>query len=198
MPNVTDDHLPDVAGDGPADSRSQSIACTVLAAQVTGAHGVSGNVRLKLIGGNASVAEEALRNAPTISAQRDGVFERELVLTTLKKQVQPKGGWIARFKGVTDRLEAEELYGCNLLVAEQSLPSLPDGEFYVDQLLGCAVVTHAGRPLGDLADILNAPAHDVYVTSTGAMIPAVSAHVMSVNVETRTIVVADMPGLLDS
>jgi 16S rRNA processing protein RimM len=199
MPDVTNHDVPAAAAVAPGDGAALPGANNVLAAQVTGAHGVSGNVRLRLVGANSSVAAEALRNATSILAQRDdGVFQKQLDLISLKKQVQPKGGWIARFKGVTDRPRAEELYGCSLLVTEQALPRLPDGEYYVDQLVGCGVVTDAGRSLGDLVEILNAPAHDVYVTSAGAMIPAVAAFVRSVSVDTRTIVVADVPGLLDS
>jgi len=177
----------------------RDLDCTILAAQVTGAHGVSGNVRLRLIGGNSEVSADALRHAAKVQALReqDG-FVRRLELLSLRKQVQPKGGWIARFKDVTDRPAAESLFGCQLLVPETSLPKLPEGEFYVDQLLGLAIVTDTGRSLGNLTEVLSGPANDVYVTSAGAMIPAVSAFILSVDLDAARIVVTDVPGLLDA
>src|SRR5580692_6470693 len=113
MPDVTDDRMSPETGTAELDSGAPPVLGTVLAAQVTGAHGVSGNVRLRLIGANGAVAAEALRNAANIMARRDDDgFVKQLELTSLKKQLQAKGGWIARFKGVTNRPSAEELYGC--------------------------------------------------------------------------------------
>lgn len=171
----------------------------VLAAQVAGAHGVSGNVRLRMIGANPSVSADALGRASTLLAERaDDGYRRTLALTSLRKSAQPKGGWIARFKGITDRDGAEQLNGCGLLVSETSLPALPDGEYYVDDLIGIQVETNAGRKLGELVEVLNTPANDVYVTSAGAMIPAVAAFVLSIDVADRRMVVTDVPGLLET
>lgn len=170
----------------------------ILAAQVAGAHGVSGNVRVRLVGVNPEVSAEALRNARTVAARRDDGTERPLTLTSLRKQTQAKGAWIATFKEIPDRTAAEEYFGFSLYVPEASLPQLPEGEFYVDQLLGVAVETDKGRALGDLVEILNTPANDVYVTSLGAMVPAVASFVKSVDIAARRIVVTDVPGLLDT
>ncbi|MGO8671719.1 MAG: ribosome maturation factor RimM [Capsulimonadaceae bacterium] len=170
---------------------------TVVAARITGAHGVSGNVRLRLIGTNPEVSASAIRSATRVLAVDDDGSSRIITVTSLRKQPQPKGSWIARFQGVAGRDDAEALFGMRLMVPESCLPSLPEGEYYVDQLLGMSVRTEDGRPLGELTDVLNSPANDVYVTSTGVMIPAVAAFVQSVDVERRTITVVDMAGLLD-
>ena len=92
--------------------------------------------------------------------------QRDLTLAALRKQ--PKGGWIARFKEITDRNGAEALHGCSVMIKEAERAPLPEGEYYVDQLLGLDVVTDTGRSLGKLTDVLNTPAHDVYVTDDGA------------------------------
>ena len=170
----------------------------ILAAQITGAHGVSGNVRVRLIGSNAEVSAEALRNTRVLTARKDDGTERTLTLSSLRKQVQAKGAWIASFKEISDRVEAEVLYSFSLYVPETALPALPEGEYYVDQLLGMAVVTDTDKPLGDLTEILHSPANDVYVTSSGVMVPAVAAFIKSVDTVARRIVVIEMPGLLDA
>ena len=57
------------------------------------------------------------------------------------------------------------------------------------------MLTDAGRDLGKLTDVLNTPAHDVYVTGSGAMIPAAGDYVVRVDLENGQIVVRDVPGL---
>ena len=169
---------------------------TILAAQITGAHGVSGNVRVRLIGANHEVSANALTNAPSVMAVReDPPVNRMLTLTSLRKQSDVKGAWIARFKELSDRSTAEEMYGCTLMVPEASLPKLPEGEYYVDELLGLSVVTDTDRELGELVEVLHTPANDVYVTSSGTMIPAVAAFIKSIDLGERRILVADVPGL---
>jgi 16S rRNA processing protein RimM len=175
-----------------------SEAYSVLAAQVSGAHGVSGNVKLRLISTNHAVSVDALQPGRLIKARHnDSGVERDLTLQSVRKQVQPKGAWIARFKGINDRSQAEELFGSSLYIKENERPELPDGEFYVDQLIGMEVVTDTTKPLGKLVDVLNTPANDVYVTTSGVMVPAVSEFVISIELATQIITVKDAPGLLD-
>jgi 16S rRNA processing protein RimM len=183
------------------DSGSQTDEYSVLAAEVAGAHGVSGSLRLRLIGASSQeassdAAARSLKVGRTVRLQRtaDG-FHRDLTLTGLRRQ--PKGVWIGHFKEVTDRSGAEAFHGCSVLIRESERAALPHDEFYVDQLLGVDVVTDAGRALGQLSDVLTTPAHDVYVTDRGAMIPVAGDFVVSISLEDRKIVVRDVPGLLD-
>jgi 16S rRNA processing protein RimM len=170
----------------------------VLVAEVTGAHGVGGNVRLRLIANNSQVAIKALESAPAITARsEDGAKERSLTLKSIRQLMHVKGCWTAHFKEVTDRNEAETLYRCGLYVQETDRPELESGEYYVDDLIGMKVVTDNGHDLGTLSEVLNTPANDVYVTSRSVMFPAVSAFLIGVDVAARTITVRDVPGLRD-
>ena len=169
---------------------------TVLAAQVTGAHGVSGNLRVKLAGGSSEEAARSLPAGRTVRARRQSDnLERLLTLLSLRRQAQPKGAWIAHFKEVSDRTGAESLVGCDLLIREEERPVLPAGEYYVDQLIGLAVVGDTGRALGRLTDVLAMPSHDVYVTDADALIPAVPEYVLSVDLDAGQMTVHDVPGL---
>jgi 16S rRNA processing protein RimM len=174
---------------------------SVLAAEVAGAHGVSGSLRLRLVGASSQeassdAAARSLKVGRTVRLLRssDG-FHQDLTLTGLRRQ--PKGVWIAHFQEVTDRSGAEAFHGCAVLIRESERALLPDGEYYVDQLVGLDVLTDAGRSLGKLSDVLTTPAHDVYVTDAGAMIPAAGDFVVSVSLDDRRIIVRDVPGLLD-
>jgi len=122
-------------------------------------------------------------------------FQSDLTLLAMRRQ--PKGFWIARFKNVTDRNGAEALLGCSVLIKEDERAALPEGEYYVDQLLGLDVVADTGKSFGVLTDVLTSPAHDVYVTSLGAMIPVASDYIIDIELDARKITVRDVPGLID-
>lgn len=174
---------------------------TVLAAEVAGAHGVSGSLRLRLIGASdadstSDAAARSLKIGRVVRLTRasDG-FQTDLTLIGMRKQ--PKGFWIARFKDVTDRNGAEAMLGCSVLIKENERVELPEGEYYVDQLLGLDVVADTGRSFGKLSDVLSSPAHDVYVTDGGAMIPVAGDYIIDIDLKARKIVVRDVPGLID-
>ncbi len=76
-------------------------------------------------------------------------------------------------------------------VKASELPELPEGEYYHHQLLGLAVVDEAGQPLGELTDILETGANDVYVVKASdgkeLLLPAVEDVILDVNLEKHEI-----------
>ena len=183
------------------DSVLQTDDYSVIAAEVAGAHGVSGSLRLRLIGSSSheassDAAARSLKVGRPVRLLRGGDgFQKDLTLTGLRRQ--PKGVWIGHFKEVTDRTGAEAFIGCSVLIRESERAPLPDGEYYVDQLVGIDVVTDIGRSLGKLSDVLVTPAHDVYVTDAGAMIPVAGDFIIGVSLDDHKIIVRDVPGLID-
>ena len=120
----------------------------VTLAAVTGAHGVTGEVRLKLFGeGVAALKCHRAFNGGT--------------LTPLKLRDDGKGGAVARFAEVADRTAAEALRGTPLTVLRSALPPLGDGEYYHADLIGLPVVSSDGEPLGICAAVENFGAGDV-------------------------------------
>ncbi len=121
-------------------------------AAVTGAHGVAGEVRLKLLGDGV----EALKAHKTFNAGEGGG-----TLTPTKIRSDNKGGAIARFAEVPDRTAAEALRGTLLTVPRAALPPLAEGEFYHADLIGLPVVTTEGTPIGSVAAVANYGATDI-------------------------------------
>lgn len=120
----------------------------VTLAAIAGAHGVTGEVRLKLFGeGVAALSRHERFN--------DGA------LTLIKVRDDGKGGAIARFAESTSRADAERLRGTALSVPREALPPLGEGEFYHADLLGLAVVTDAGDTVGSVLAIENYGATDI-------------------------------------
>ena len=117
-------------------------------AAITGAHGVAGEVRLKLLG-------DGLESLKSHRHYNDGA------LTLQKIRSDNKGGAIARFAGIDNRTAAEKLRGTTLSVSRNDLPPLEDGEFYHSDLIGLAVVTDSGEPVGEVRAIENFGATDI-------------------------------------
>ncbi len=64
-----------------------------------------------------------------------------------------KGGLLVFFDGIATRDDAESLRGATLWIERSALPPLPDGEAYVEDLLGRSVVLTDGTPAGILHHI---------------------------------------------
>ncbi len=120
----------------------------VTLAAITGAHGVTGEVRLKLFG-------DGLDGVKAHRAFNDDALQLE------KLRDDGKGGAIARFAGVNDRNAAEDLRGTLLTVGRGTLPALEDGEFYLADLLGLPVLSDAGEPVGTVVAVENFGATDI-------------------------------------
>lgn len=117
-------------------------------AAVAGAHGVTGEVRLKLFGeGVAALKRYRAFNDST--------------LTLGKLRDDGKGGAIARFEEVTDRTAAESLRGTVLTVPRSAMPELGEGEYYHADLIGLPAVSSEGEALGIIVAIENFGAGDV-------------------------------------
>ena len=120
----------------------------VTLAVIIGAHGVTGEVRLKLFG--AGVAE-----LKRFKAFNGGA------LTPEKLRDDGKGGAVARFAQVTDRTAAEALRGTTLTVPRDQLPALAESEYYHADLLGLPAVSTEGEDLGVCVGVENFGAGDV-------------------------------------
>jgi len=107
----------------------------VTLAVIIGAHGVAGEVRLKLFAEGVA----ALKRYRAFS---------DSSLTVEKLKDDGKGGAIARFAEVTDRTAAEKLRGVALTVPRSALPPLGEGEYYHTDLLGLPAVSTTGQALG--------------------------------------------------
>ena len=56
-------------------------------------------------------------------------------------------------KGIADRNAAELLRGKEIEVARSDMPALPEGRYYIADLIGCTVVNERGDILGTVTDV---------------------------------------------
>ena len=118
-------------------------------AAIAGAHGVRGELRLKLFADGI----ETLKKQKALFVGDD---ERRL----LSIRANAKGA-IARLEGCDSREAAEALRGTLVEIDRDALPPLEDGEYYLDDLLGLSVVDETGTPVGRVVAVENYGASDV-------------------------------------
>lgn len=117
-------------------------------AAVAGAHGVKGEVRLKLF----SDSIESLSAHDKLYV--GGVKRRLLVIRDAKAPV-------ARFEGIADRSAAEALRGSLIEIDRAALPPLAEGEYYHADLIGHAAVDGQGAQVGTVVAVENYGAGDL-------------------------------------
>ncbi|UZK69831.1 ribosome maturation factor RimM [Sphingomonas sp. S1-29] len=116
----------------------------VTLAVVTGAHGIGGEVRLKVFAEDLAPHKSFNDGALTVKALR----------------IVPAGA-IVRFAEVADRNAAEAMRGTELTVPRSALPPLAEGEYYHVDLIGLPVVSTDGDAVGRVVAIDNFGAGDV-------------------------------------
>lgn len=130
-------------------------------AVIIGAHGVAGEVRLKLFCDSL----DSLKSHKTFNG---GAL-------TLKSVKPHKMGAIARIAEITDRNGAEAARGTELTVPRSALPELDEDEFYHIDIIGLRCVSDAGDELGKIFAIYEFGAGDVIeierVNGTKFMVP---------------------------
>lgn len=126
-----------------------TIDPTVTLAVIIGAHGVAGDVRLKLFGEGA----ETLKSYKSFDASG-----RTLTLKSLRPG--PNGA-VARFAEIADRSAAEALRGTELTVPRSALPPLGEGEYYHVDLIGLPCLSSEGEELGHIVAVENFGAGDI-------------------------------------
>ena len=118
-------------------------------AAVAGAHGVKGEVRLKLFSDSAaSLASH--RNVYVGGVQRRLLNVRDGGKTA-----------VARFEDVPDRSAADALRGQLVEVDRSTLPPLEEGEYYHADLIGLPCVDRDGQPVGIIVAVENFGAGDL-------------------------------------
>ena len=118
-------------------------------AAVAGAHGIKGELRLKLF----SDSVESLSRHETVYV--GGAKRRLLAVRDGGKTA------VVRLEGVLDRSRAEALRGSLVEVDRTALPALEEGEYYHADLIGLAAVDGSGNEVGTVAAVENYGAGDL-------------------------------------
>lgn len=119
--------------------------------RVAGAFGVRGDVRI-----TSYTADPG-----SLIGYRDLKREDGSPALTLLSGRPAKGGLVVRAREVETREQAEALRGLRLYIPRDILPEPEEDEFYVTDLIGLAVETPQGAPLGRVKDVRDFGAGDL-------------------------------------
>ena len=103
-------------------------------------------------------------------------------------------GLVVKLRGIDNRTIADLYRGRYLEVSEAAARPLAEGRFYHRQVVGLTVLTSSGMQLGTIAEVLERPANDVWVSREGVvehLIPATRDAVVEVDIAGGRVVVAD-------
>lgn len=160
------------------------------AGRVTGVFGLRGELKIA----PSRIGEDALAAGIDVRAMLADGTSRALRVRALRLH---QGRPLLAFEGIDDANAAQALAGATLFV-DRAIVAMGEGEYFDDDLVGCALVDVAGTVLGEVVAVEHYPAQDVLLVGPRrAMVPLVRAFVRGVDVGARRITV-DLPaGLLD-
>lgn len=107
-----------------------------------------------------------------------------------------KGSVISKLSGI-DHINAAMSLKNKVVYIDRADVTLPEGEFFIQDILGAAVVLEDDSPLGTLADVMELPSGNVYVVKgeREILIPAVPAFVLHTDVAAGKIKVRLIEGM---
>ncbi len=157
--------------------------------QVVNTHGIRGEIKI-----------QPWCDDPVIFDELEYIYldgeKYKVVKTRFHKNCE-----IVAVEGINNINEAELLRNKIVTVPREALGELPEGTYYVADLLGLEVRTNDGKVLGVIDDVIKTGSNDVYqVKRKGlkdALIPVVDDVVNEVNIDDGYVIVTLMKGLID-
>jgi 16S rRNA processing protein RimM len=149
--------------------------------RIVGTHGLRGEVKILPL---TDFPERLIAYRHVLLRWPDGKQEEhEIVAARPHKNVL-----LARFTGLDHINQVERLRDAEVWVRQEQLAPLPEGHFYVHDIVGMRVVTADGESLGTVTEVIRSPANDVYVAGK-LMIPATRDAVERIDGGKREIVI---------
>lgn len=106
---------------------------------------------------------------------------------------------ILKFKGIDNINDIEKYKGKDLLIDRKDAVACEENEFFICDLIDCAVFTEEGEELGVLTEVLQTGANDVYVVKAAdgkeILVPYIEECVKSIDVEEKKVIVHLLEGM---
>ncbi len=107
---------------------------------------------------------------------------------------------VVKFTSIDSRGDAAKLLDKIVYVDENKRIELPEGYYFIHDIIGMKVYTIDDSYVGKVQDVLQLPAHNVYVVDykeKEVMIPAVDEFIDSIDEEKEIIRIKPIEGLLE-
>ena len=163
--------------------------------KIGGAHGVRGEVKI------IPLTDDVRR----FSSLRECMIldEKERVKETkeVEKARVDDTRTLVKFKGIDDRDEVGKLTGFYIAVSREDAVKLPEGRYFIADLIGLTVVDDERGELGSIKDIINSGASDIIIVKRKGknelLIPYLNAIVYEVDIPGGTMKVNLPEGLYE-
>jgi len=107
---------------------------------------------------------------------------------------------VIKIKGIDTKQEAQKLVSCYLYVHRDDAVKLPEGHYFISDIIGLKVYTEQHELLGEVTDVLKTGSNDVYVVRRDGekdiLLPAIKQVVKLIDIENKKMVVRLMEGML--
>ncbi len=154
-------------------------------------HGIRGEIRMTV-----------LTDFPELISPGQVIYAGERYSSYTVREIRWHGGdMLVSLKELPDRTAVEIFRNVMVYMKSEDMPELPEGDYFIHQLVGMEVITDQGEKLGILKEILITGANDVYLVESPEgkelLLPAIEDVVLDINQDNGQILVHIIPGLLD-
>ncbi|MCK9517980.1 MAG: ribosome maturation factor RimM [Dehalococcoidia bacterium] len=156
--------------------------------RVVRAHGLRGELRV------VSFSASGVNLQPGRFVELDGQRRR------VHRARPDRDAWILQLDGLRDRTQAEQYRGALLEVPDTEVERESEDSYFIHELIGLRVITSDGAEVGEIVDVLQPGANDVYVVRGPrgeVLVPAIAEVIERVDVAGGVIFITPLPGMLD-
>lgn len=159
--------------------------------QIVNVKGLKGEVKVN------SFSEDSRRfeKLKTVFIKRKGEMKEYEIESVGYNKIQV----IIKFKGIDSVEEAEKFRNAFIYIDRDVLDELPEGKYYIADLIGLEVYTESNEYLGKVDDIYNTGANDIYVVKNDLgqqkLLPGIDEVIKKIDLDTGKIIVNLIEGL---
>ena len=107
---------------------------------------------------------------------------------------------ILKLKNIEDMNTAEKYKGCYIKIHRKDARKLPDGTYFIADIIGSEVITDDGQKLGKVNDIYNTGSNDIYVVKDELgkqiLLPGIKDVILDIDIEKQVVTVHLLEGLI--
>ena len=160
--------------------------------QIVNTFGIKGLVKVKAFTDELERFEELKK---VYVCKKDKLEEIEIEEVKYHKDMV-----LLKIKGIENMEDAEKLKGLYLKIDRKDAKKLPEGTYFIADLIGLDVYSDENELLGKLEDIFNSGANDVYVVKDKngkqILLPGIPDVIKEIDLEQEKIVVHLLKGLI--
>jgi 16S rRNA processing protein RimM len=161
--------------------------------RITKGVGIKGEVRISLLTDNP----DRFARLKVVWCGKDEATS--VRCSVLAVRIEPRAV-VLKLKEIESRSSADEHRGDFLFVKTQETVRPGKGSYFIHEIVGMNVSTETGDDVGTVTDVMELPANDVWVVTSGDkefLIPAIKEVIRSVDVERRVVVIRPLEGMLE-